>query len=156
VSDRKPTVLVIDDEKVIRRVTRRALEPTFLVIEAADGEQGLALLDRRPTAVDLVLTDFVMPRIDGGRVIAVLSQYRPDLPILGMTGPAVPALREHAARHGVQVLEKPFDLSTLRSIVQEVLAEWQKRKTASAAPASPPVSLVDAARALTPFDREDG
>ena len=50
-SDRKPTVLVIDDEKVIRRVTRRALEPTFLVIEAADGEQGLALLDRRPATI---------------------------------------------------------------------------------------------------------
>ena len=65
--DRRPTVLVIDDERLVRQVVRRALEPDIaVVLEAVDGEEGLSLLDRDQTSIDLVVTDFKMPKIDGG------------------------------------------------------------------------------------------
>jgi len=65
--DRRPTVLVIDDERLVRQVVRRALEPDIaVVLEAVDGEEGLSLLDRDQTSIDLVVIDFKMPKIDGG------------------------------------------------------------------------------------------
>src|SRR5690349_436534 len=87
----RPTVLIIDDEPLVRRVTRRALEAEVSVLEAADGEEGLALLDRPETTIDLVVTDFMMPKINGLGVIAVLARYRPELPVIGMTGHTDPA-----------------------------------------------------------------
>jgi two-component system cell cycle sensor histidine kinase/response regulator CckA len=153
-SDRGPTVLVIDDEAVVRDVTRRALEPHVSVLEAADGDDGLALLDQPQTNVDLVVTDFVMPRVSGLAVIAVLARYRPELPIIGMTGHAPPVLREVAATFGVRVLEKPFDNRVLVAMVREVLAETRERRRIEAgrrvrAGVRPsPGGLVAAARTL--------
>jgi CheY-like chemotaxis protein len=89
-ADHRPVVLVVDDETLLRGVVRRALESSEIsVVEAPDGEDALALLDRGVT-VDLVLTDFMMPRISGLQVMAVLARYRPGLPIIGMTGHADP------------------------------------------------------------------
>jgi len=130
VPNRRPTVLVIDDEPLVRGVVRRALEPEISIIEAPDGEDGLALLDRGVT-VDLVLTDFKMPSIGGLQVMAVLTRYRPELPIIGMTGHADPALREGAAKFGVRVLQKPFEIGTLLVSVREVLAESRDGRSVS-------------------------
>jgi len=118
----RPTVLIIDDEPLVRRVTRRALEAEVSVLEAADGEEGLALLDRPETTIDLVVTDFMMPKINGLGVIAVLARYRPELPVIGMTGHTDPALREIAAKYGVRVLQKPFDISLIVTSVRQLLA----------------------------------
>lgn len=157
-ADRRPTVLVVDDERLIRHVTRRALEPEIAaVLEAADGEEALALLDQPETTVDLVLTDFMMPRIDGLQVIAVLARYRPELLIIGMTGYTDPALREGAASFGVRVLQKPFDLGTLVASVQEILAESRdgrgvngRRHAHRDGQRGQRVNLVAAAQALAP------
>jgi CheY-like chemotaxis protein len=157
VRDRRPTILVIEDEASVRQVTRRALERDASVLEAADGEEGLALRDQLQPAIDLVVTDFMMPSIDGLRVIAVLARYRPDLPIVGMTGHTDPVLRESAARYGVRVLQKPFDIGVLVASVREVLSASpgtravQGRKQADAATPRPPEGgLVAAAKALVP------
>src|SRR5882724_445941 len=130
VLQRKPIVLVVDDETLLRGVVRRALEPEMSVIEAPDGEDALALLDRGVT-VDLVLTDFMMPRISGLQVMAVLTRYRPELPIIGMTGHADPALREGAAKFGVRVLQKPFEMGALVASVREILAERRDERSAN-------------------------
>src|SRR5882724_2116733 len=82
VPQRQPIVLVVDDEPLVRGVVRRALEPEMSVIEAPDGEDALALLDRG-VSVDLIVTDFKMPSIGGLQVITVLTRYRPELPIIG-------------------------------------------------------------------------
>ena len=154
-SDRRPTVLVIDDEPLVRRIVRRALEPEASVLEAADGKAGLDLLDRPETrAVDLVVTDFMMPRVGGLEVMAVLNRYRPDVAIIGMTGHADLALREAAAKYGVRVLQKPFEIGALLASVREVLAESrarrgvQGRRQACAGVRPPPAGLVAAAKAL--------
>jgi CheY-like chemotaxis protein len=154
VPDHRPIVLVVDDETLLRGVVRRALESSEIsVVEAPDGEDALALLDRGVT-VDLVLTDFMMARISGLQVMAVLARYRPELPIIGMTGHADPALREGAAKFGVRVLQKPFEIGTLLVSVREGLAERRNGRSVSGrtrggAPATT-ANLVAAARALAP------
>lgn len=152
VPQRQPIVLVVDDEPLVRGVVRRALESSEIsVVEAPDGEDALALLDRGVT-VDLVLTDFMMPRISGLQVMAVLARYRPELPIIGMTGHADPALREGAAKFGVRVLQKPFEIGALLASVRAILAERRDGRSVSGrkhrgAPETT-ANLVAAARAL--------
>src|SRR5438045_4862575 len=69
-----PTALVIDDEPGVRRLVHRILEPQVCrVIEAASGEEGLRLIQAGSPAVDVVLTDLVMPRLNGWDVIDTLA-----------------------------------------------------------------------------------
>jgi DNA-binding NtrC family response regulator len=156
VSDSRPTILVIDDEPPVRELTRRALEPEFSLLEAADGEAGLALLDQPYTTIDLVITDFIMPRIHGLAVIAALARYRPEVPIIAMTGHIDSALWEAAAKYGVRVLEKPFDLNALLASAREELApsrdiravQGRRQARAGAPPPQGAAGLVAAAKAL--------
>jgi DNA-binding NtrC family response regulator len=114
----------------------------------------LAFLDQPQTNVDLVLTDFMMPRVNGLAVITVLARDRPELPIIAMTGYAAPVFREVAAKHSVRVLEKPFDIGVLVATVQEILAETRERRglkgrrRVRGRVRRPPGGLVAAARAL--------
>ena len=154
VPDHRPLVLVVDDEPLLRGLVRRALESSAMsVVEAPDGEDALALLDRGVT-VDLVLTDFMMPRTSGLQVMAVLTRYRPELPIIGMTGHADPALPEGAAKFGVRVLQKPFEIGDLLATVREVLAESRDGRSVSGrkhgGTTARTANLVAAARALAP------
>jgi DNA-binding response OmpR family regulator len=104
------TVLVVDDEAAIRRVVRRALERNGAeVLEAEGGETALALLQRRADPIDLVITDLTMPDIGGLAVAQVLSVFRPELPVLAMSGnPGTPSPDRR-----LSLLLKPFTLAEL-------------------------------------------
>ena len=79
--------LVVDDEPVVRRFIRRLLESDACgIVEAADGQAALRLIEQNRPAVDLVLTDLRMPGIDGFDLLEVLAAHRPDLPVLCMSG----------------------------------------------------------------------
>lgn len=119
-----PTALVIDDEPEIRHLVHRILEPDICrVIEAGGGEEGLRLLQAGTPVVDIVLTDLVMPNLDGWDVIDTLSEYRPDLPVLAISAYAGLDQRRLSERLGTQVLAKPFDVDALRQTVSAILAE---------------------------------
>ncbi|BCA80715.1 response regulator [Desulfuromonas sp. AOP6] len=84
---RQSTILVIDDDRIIRRLVREALQAEgFAVNEAADGEEGLALFARNKP--DTVLLDVVMPKMDGFETCAAMRQVEGSggLPIIMMTG----------------------------------------------------------------------
>jgi CheY-like chemotaxis protein len=104
------TVLVVDDEAAVRRVVRRALERDGAeVLEADGGETALAMLQQRDDPVDLVITDLVMPGIGGLAVAEVLSVFRPELPVLAMSGdPRMPSPDPR-----LSLLLKPFTLPEL-------------------------------------------
>lgn len=112
------TVLLVDDEPTVRRSLRRTLERLgHTVVEAEDGAVALQLLGTRAASIDLVLTDTVMPNVDGWALIREVRQRYPTLPVLRMSGFAEPADDEHAdVADGF--LAKPFDLSALRAAVQ--------------------------------------
>jgi DNA-binding response OmpR family regulator len=105
------TVLVVDDETAIRRVVRRALERNGAeVLEAEGGETALALLQCDDhDQVDLVITDLMMPGIGGLALAEVLSVFRPELPVLAMSGnPPAPSPDRR-----LPLLLKPFTLPEL-------------------------------------------
>ena len=113
------TVLVVDDESMVRALVRRMLDPEVCgVVEAEDGESALRLIERGQPAVDAVLTDLVMPGIDGFDIITVLARHRPDLPVICMSGFASVA----ASRLTVPFIPKPFSLESLRAGLEPMLA----------------------------------
>lgn len=109
------TVLVVDDDATIRRVLQLTLERAGLrVLVAEHGTQALAILDAAPGDVDLILTDVVMPEMDGvtlaGRVLA-----RPDPPLLVFMSGYVhdPATLDHVLGRPAPFVQKPFDVDEL-------------------------------------------
>ncbi len=128
-----PTALVIDDEPGVRRLVHRILEPEVCrVIEAASGEEGLRLIQAGSPAVDIVLTDLVMPSLNGWDVIDTLAEYLPDLPVLAISAYAGLDQRTLAERLGTQVLAKPFDVEELQRAVSTVLADAREMRTRAA------------------------
>jgi CheY-like chemotaxis protein len=115
-------ILVVDDEEVVRRVVRQALEADgYLVIEAEDGVEALEVLMRRDPRVSLVLTDGTMPGMDGWELLRIIRAVLPGLPTILMTGWAVAPAEKHPVSP-TAVLEKPFTQETLATRVRNVLA----------------------------------
>ena len=84
-SDRKPAILVIDDEEAMRSLMSRILQRAgFEVVAAADGREALERFRQRH--IDAVVTDMVMPNMDGIEVIRALLAERPGLPIVAVSG----------------------------------------------------------------------
>jgi PAS domain S-box-containing protein len=114
------TVLLVEDEDVVRRLVKQVLEQSgYAVLEARDGAQALELGRDRP--VDLLLTDMVMPKLGGVEVAAALRKVRPELKVLYMSGYAEGALAPGALGPATTLLEKPFSFATLTEKVRGLL-----------------------------------
>jgi CheY-like chemotaxis protein len=110
------TILVADDDEVIRRLCRRGLEADGAhVLEAENGEAALRLIAAYSGPIDLVITDLMMPGLNGVEVAEVLSVFRPGLPVLAMSGAAIRL--KHDRR--LPVLAKPFAIETLIEAARE-------------------------------------
>lgn len=119
---RTEAILVVDDEEVIRRVVRQALEADgYVVLEADGGVEALEVLMRREPRVDLVLTDGTMLGMDGWELVRIIGAVLPGLPTILMTGWAV-APAEKLPPSPTMVLEKPFAPAMLTESVRNVLA----------------------------------
>ncbi len=112
------TVLVIDDEDLVRDVVARMIEDLgYAAVTANDGAAGLAVLDDHQ--VDAVLVDLTMPRMSGSDVIAELRKRRPTLPVILCSG------YDRAGRGPVQAdayLPKPFRIEALERTLAKLLA----------------------------------
>jgi PAS domain S-box-containing protein len=104
------TILVVEDEKTLRDVTVRTLTRTgFTVLSAEDGGQALKIATDYADAIDLLLTDVIMPGIHGKELADRFNDIRPATRILFMSGYAQPVLTSHGTLPpGVYLLEKPF------------------------------------------------
>lgn len=127
-------ILVIDDEQYIRTALREVLEREgFLVSAAADGKKGLELLEDE--GADLVITDVIMPGIDGVATLEKIRAAHPDLPVIVISGGGNVAPKQYepgaistsaylasAAKAGAScTLTKPFSRDELISAVTHVL-----------------------------------
>jgi CheY-like chemotaxis protein len=121
-------ILLIDDDELLRDTLLQMLElDGHRVTEAADGEQGLRLFGTGNRSFDLVITDILMPGIDGARVIIELRKRRPGVPVLAISGGRrvlSPEFNlETATLAGATCqLAKPFSRHDLQSAVKEALA----------------------------------
>jgi CheY-like chemotaxis protein len=124
------TVLVVEDEEAVRRVTVAALRRFgYVVLAAAEGSEALALEAGHDGPVDLLLTDMMLPDLTGLDVADRIRERRPGLPVLLMSGYAPrEVLRAPHRRPEVSFLEKPFVVDELLEAVGRVLKEKGGRR----------------------------
>ncbi|MFT3692774.1 MAG: response regulator [Kofleriaceae bacterium] len=125
------TILVVDDDDFVRKAATRALSARgYKVLEASNGQAALRALDRQ--RVDLVLTDVVMPNMDGRELAELATAAHPHLAIIYMSGYTDDAVIHHGVSRGeVDFVEKPFRVNTLAGKVRSVLDHKRPRAMAS-------------------------
>ena len=116
------TVLLVEDEDMVRAVAERALvRQGYKVLTASDGEQGLEVL-AGSEKIDLLISDVVMPNMDGPAMVARARRSHPHLPVLFMSGYAEEQLRKSIDIANVAFLPKPFSVSQLAEAARDALA----------------------------------
>jgi len=118
-STRAMTVLVVDDERLVRSAAARVLRRCgYETLTAEGGEAALELLDR-DEGVDFVVLDMRMPGMSGPEVFDAIAARQPDLPIAIATGQSESAaVHDLRARGAVGVLSKPFDIEDLKGLIR--------------------------------------
>ena len=107
------TVLLVEDEPMVRSVAERALtRHGYKVVTADNGEDALEVLARNEP-IDLLISDVVMPGMDGPTMVREARRSRPDLKILFMSGYAEEQLRKSIDIENVNFLPKPFSVTEL-------------------------------------------
>ncbi|HXM77473.1 MAG TPA: response regulator, partial [Thermoanaerobaculia bacterium] len=115
------TVLLVEDEEGVRRLSRKLLEAHgYQVLEASGGAEAIHLATRYPGPIHLVLTDVVMPGLDGPEVAARIAAVRPAIKVLYMTGYTDAVTTKIGAQ--APLLRKPFSPAALAQRVHELLA----------------------------------
>jgi CheY-like chemotaxis protein len=116
-------ILVVDDEVSVREICRQTLETFgYKVLLANDGAEALSLFASQREAIDLVLTDMMMPVMDGPALIQVLKKLKPDLRIVAASGLNSNHDALKSASYGVtRFLAKPFSAETLLTTLSEAL-----------------------------------
>ena len=117
-------VLVVDDEEHLRQMTRRFLEKSgYRVIEAQDGLEALQMLETLRELPRVVVTDFIMPRMDGPTLIRTLREKKIDVKIIGLGGlPPPPDILQALGLTPQTFIAKPFTSATLLGTLRAVLA----------------------------------
>jgi CheY-like chemotaxis protein len=117
------TVLLVEDEDSVRQLVRETLESRgYRVLEAANGNAGLALAASHPDPIHLVITDVIMPGLSGHELVQQLLPTRPAIKVLYLSGYAQDAFPSTAAAESQKTfLQKPFTLQSLARKVREIL-----------------------------------
>lgn len=118
------TVLVVDDEMAVRHTLSRVLSDyNYRVLAAADGLEALAIFKADLRAVRLLVTDVMMPRMDGVTLVKELRALRPDLSCIAMSGLQDADRRAELTKLGVNgIIAKPFTVSSILTAVSRALA----------------------------------
>ena len=116
------TILLVEDEDAVRTFAVRALRNKgYTVLEAVNGEAALEQLRGHDGKIDLLLSDVVMPQMDGPTLANIALEERADLKIIFISGYAEDAFRDKVGAEDIAFLPKPFSLTQLAARVKEVL-----------------------------------
>jgi len=117
------TILLVEDETNLRRLARQYLETQgYKILEAEDGAAALQIVDGHQGAIDLLLTDVVMPGVNGRELAARVTELLPNVRVLYMSGYSENAVGQDGTLDaGINLLQKPFSLPALKDRVREVL-----------------------------------
>ncbi|HSE50534.1 MAG TPA: ATP-binding protein [Terriglobales bacterium] len=117
------TVLLVEDEAGVRALVRKFLERSgYFVLEASNPHDALATAQRHPGAIDLLLTDVVLPRMSGSELSQRLQELRPGTRVLFMSGYTDDAIVHHGVLSaGATFVQKPFTADALTHKLREIL-----------------------------------
>lgn len=118
------TILLVEDEEAVRSFAARALKLRgYSVLEAAGGEEALEIVQNAKAPIHLLITDVVMPNMDGPTLVRAVKRIRPEMAVIFMSGYAEEAFRRNDEKaEDLHFLPKPFGLKQLAAKVKEVLA----------------------------------
>ncbi|QDI81212.1 response regulator [Methylorubrum populi] len=118
------TVLLVEDEDPVRAVNSRALSARgYTVLEAASGIEALRLIEEHADGIDVVVSDVVMPEMDGPTLLRELRKHLPDLKVIFVSGYAEDAFRKNLPEgETFNFLPKPFSLKQLVETVKRTMA----------------------------------
>ena len=120
-------LLLVEDEDMVRAVAERALvRAGYTVTTARDGEEGLAQVANGDIEFDLIVSDVVMPAMDGPAMARAVRKVKPRIPILFMSGYAEEQLRNDIDIDNMHFIPKPFSVQQINAKVSEVLGEQAK------------------------------
>lgn len=119
----EPTVLIVDDEETPRSVTCRMVRGLgYRTRTARDGREALRHLQQHPGEVRLVLTDVMMPYMDGGELAERARDLQPQLPVVLMSAHPIGEVAELIAAYPeLPFLEKPFTIEALHRVLTPML-----------------------------------
>jgi CheY-like chemotaxis protein len=119
------TILLVEDDDAVRAIARATLERAgYRVLAASDGLRALALLNEHPGAIDLLLTDVIMPNMNGRELAERMSVLRPGLPVLFVSGYTDNMLADQGIPDmETALLDKPFTPASLTAAVAAMLGD---------------------------------
>jgi DNA-binding response OmpR family regulator len=119
------TVLLVEDEPAVRHMTSRALQDYgFGVVEASGGHQALGVIERSEGAIDLLITDVILPGMDGAELARRATELQPQLSVLFISGYTDEEIvRRGLLEVGRPFLQKPFTPEALVNQIAEVMRQ---------------------------------
>lgn len=117
------TILVVEDDPSLRKLSRCILERYgYKVLDAKNGREALRIAREYESAIQLVLTDVVMPEMNGADLAKRLIRLKPDLKFIYMSGYSESTISSHGLLHSnIDLIEKPFSAKTLAGKIRQVL-----------------------------------
>ncbi len=130
------TLLLVEDEDPVRLFSARALRNKgYKVIEAKSGEAALEVITAGSEKVELLITDVVMPKMDGPSLVKHVRELHPEMKVIFISGYTEDAFRKRLARDSdIHFLPKPFSLKQLAGKVKEVMLAEQRCAAAAGSP----------------------
>lgn len=122
---RSETVLVVEDEEIVRDLVCNVLEEQgYNVLRATDGVEGLRVAEECAAPIDLLVTDVIMPRMNGPELAERLARVRAGVKVLFVSGYSNNDISAHGVRDGeIELLHKPFTPETLARKVRDVIED---------------------------------
>jgi PAS domain S-box-containing protein len=127
------TLLLVEDEHSLRRASAEFLcQQGYKVLQAKDGLEAIAVAKNHPSAIDLLVTDVVMPNMSGGELARKLAQLRPEMKFLFVSGYAGKTVLDHKVVDlEMNFLQKPYTLKQFSLKIRAALNHSPKRETSS-------------------------
>jgi CheY-like chemotaxis protein len=151
--DTLETILVVEDEANLRRLTRQFLENRgYSVLDAPDGAAAVQICVAHQGTIHLLLTDVIMPGMNGRELAKRVAEIRPNTKVLYMSGYTENAIGHNGTLDaGIKLLQKPFTLQALQAKVREVLDHKLPQEAGMALQATPPSQVRGTREKLGPF-----
>jgi CheY-like chemotaxis protein len=117
------TILLVEDESVVRQVTKDMLEEFgYTVLEAIDGDEGIRVFRENQHRIELILCDLIMPHKNGKEVYEEVKKIRPDIKVIFMSGYTADIIEEQVIlEKGINIIYKPTDTAELLEKIRAVL-----------------------------------